>query len=166
MKIALSIVFGFILLIIQTTIFPPLGLKPNLFLPLVIVLGAVRGPVEGAATACAIGYLADLFLHAPRGFFMFISVLCCLLTHLVSRRLYLRSLRYSIPWVYLMAVLMQLLAAGLLVAFQSGYSTAHAALKSLFLQALVTAIFSTPILLTTRWFKPQIQREQRETLRG
>lgn len=145
MRAALILVSGWILLTLQTSALWVLPAVPDLAVPLAFYLGATREPIRGALLAGALGYIADLLGGGPRGLHILLSMVISLLASGLATRLIVRGVLFVSALSFVAAVLSQLLALGLLAAFQRGFEAYGLLLGDVLPVATATGLFAYPV---------------------
>jgi hypothetical protein len=87
MKVLLQLLAALVLAAVQAALLHQIGggtFSISLVLPCVVYLGLRAPIIQGAAAACAIGYVLDILAGGPKGLLAFLSVLLCLFSRLVG----------------------------------------------------------------------------------
>ena len=161
MNTALLILFGFLLLIVQsavTTVFPFPSFAPSLLLPIVIYLGVTPcvHRLRGSAISFALGYLVDSFCGNPMGPQTLAFTLTFMTTRFFGARLTLRGPTFQMGLTFAATF-----ASGLfVVALRAGFATPNpisvgalgigALLVTTATSSFVTALVSPVVLLLVR----------------
>lgn len=151
------IIFGFLLLVLQTTLaalIPLYSFTPNLILLITIYLGVSHEIhiVRGAVIAFILGYLLDSFCGNPMGLQTFVIVAAFMVARGAGLRLFLRGPAFQV----LLAFAMCLVAGGTSLAlpaiFEGLTSVGDHRETALMLlnSALVTALFAPLIFAAMR----------------
>ncbi len=152
----LIIFFGFVLAVIQTTLFSfsPLDLlKVDFLLIVTIYLGFYRPPFSGIFLAFVLGNILDVFSGSPAGLFVFLRVLSCTLSMALSRKIFLDGVLLQIGVVLTLSIFDYLAMVMLLRAFQLGLPRSSIILQGTFRQALVLALVSPLLLRFLGWLE-------------
>jgi rod shape-determining protein MreD len=157
------VVFGFLLLVFQTTLAtlaPIYAIGPNLILPITLYLGVSQEIhiVRGAIISFVLGYLLDAFCGNPIGLQTFVMVAAFMVSRGAGLRLFLRGALFQM----LMAFMMTLIAGVTILALPAIFeglapvSNYRHTFLMLFSSALVTALLTPPVFVVLHkirgWF--------------
>jgi cell shape-determining protein MreD len=158
------VLVAFALLLVQSVfsrVLAPYPFSPYLGLPLVFALGTARGVrvLRGATTACAIGYLYDLFTGNPLGLHTFVFVVGYLTAWLLGYLLTFRGVVFEMLLTFTLTVLL----AGLLEVIRGftpgGMAWSGVTLTiTLFASAFATALVAPILFAIVRWIDPESER--------
>ncbi len=143
------ILLGFVLVVIQTTLFSffPLNfLKVDFLLILTIYVGFYRPPFRGIFLAFLLGSILDVFSGSPAGIFAFLRVLSCSLSKALSRKIFLDGVLLQIGGVFILSIVDSLAMVVLMKAFHLGLPKSAIIFQGIFRQAFVLATVS-PLFL-------------------
>ncbi len=143
------ILLGFLLVVIQTTLFSffPLNLlKVYFLLILTIYVGFYRSPFKGIILSFILGSILDVFSGNPAGLFAFLRVLSCSLSKVLSRKIFLGGVLLQAGVVFTLCIVDSLAMVILMKAFQLGSPKNSIIFQGIFRQAVVLALVS-PLLL-------------------
>lgn len=152
----LIILFGFVLAVIQTTLFSfsPLDLlKVDFLLIVTIYIGFYRPPFRGIFLAFVLGNILDVFSGSPAGLFAFLRVLSCSLSKALSRKIFLDGVLLQIGVVLTLSIVDSLAMVMLLRAFQLGLPRSSIIFQGTLRQALVLALVSPFLLRFLSWLE-------------
>jgi hypothetical protein len=168
MRIASQVAAGFVLLLVLGAIWR-LGPAPR-YMPDVVALLAVhlgmsaRGKLAPSlAGAVVFGYLGDLLMGTPRGFFALGAALLCVMGFVVHQRLLVRGALLTVVF----AALVGLLSAAVqlfLTAFGGGFGGWRHELMIVGGSALLTGLAGLPTFRLCRLIDARFARTQRDRL--
>ncbi|MEO0326058.1 MAG: rod shape-determining protein MreD [Myxococcota bacterium] len=163
--------FGYLLLVLQTTVLAPVFVPPftpNLLLPLVVFVGVVQDlPIaRGAVMAFFLGYLMDLFGGSSMSVQTFLFVALFLLARGAGLRLFLRNPGFQFMLTFVLALLLAAATLALRAifgqppAFASG--NALGAARGLLLPAVTTALAAPLVFPLTQRLWTALGRRREE----
>jgi len=172
LQTAAILLFGFLLLVAQSTIahFLPIDMAvPNAALAIVLYMGLHDYDfTRGVLISFAIGYLTDVFAGSPMGLFTFVTVAVFLFSKVAALRLFLQG------WVFeiILTFFLTLFAAGLVLLvralFDHDFGSLLSHIKIVVSRAVVTAFVSPFIFRAMGWIERVTARRKAEgkALRG
>ena len=138
------ILFGFVLLVFQSTVahLGPIDLfVPNAALSIVLYMGLHNyNASRGALISFAIGYLTDTFAGSPMGLFTFVAVAAFLISRVASLRLFLQGWFFEIVLTFFLTLIASLLILGLRALFDRDFGSLLTHLKIVVSRAAATAV--------------------------
>jgi rod shape-determining protein MreD len=157
LKTVAIVVFGFLLLVAQSTfaaVVPMDLIVPNAALAVVIYMG-LHGYSAGygAVVSFVLGYLMDTFAGSPLGLYTFVAVAIFLLSRIAALRLFLKGWLFEIAltlfWAAASGVLV-LLVRGL---FDQDFRSLLTQLKIVFFRAAATAVVAPLVFRVMAWLE-------------
>ena len=168
------IVFGFLLLVVQSSIamlVPMDSVTPNLMLPIVIFLGVSPEVhiVRGALISFALGYLLDSNCGSPLGLHTFVMTASFLIARGAGLRLFPQAGAFQVLLTFLMTIAFGATVLTLRAIFEHptaeiGGGTAQQTVLSLLGPAATTAACSPFVFAITRRIEAMsvLRREERK----
>lgn len=135
---------GLAALLLQTTVFSHLAVRPDFVLILVVCLGLSEEPLSGVVLAFILGCLTDVFAGSAPGFFALTKTLIFLFVYVARSRLFFDDPLARVGLVSI-AALMEALAFVLLVRFTSATTIAPAMLGQLIVGSVLLTSLAAPL---------------------
>ena len=151
------VVFGFFLLIVQSTLthlLPWDMFVPNLPLMIMLYMGLYNyNAGKGAIISFCIGYMMDVFAGSPMGLFTFIAVAVFLFSRLAALQLFLQGWFFEI----ILAFLLTCIASGLILLlralFDKDFGSLLLHVKVVVSRAVATAMIAPFIFRLMKWIE-------------
>jgi len=168
----LIMVFGFLLLVIQSTFAHLVALDlfvPNAALAIILYMGLHDyNAARGAIMSFALGYLMDAFAGSPMGLFTFVAVAVFLISKVAALRLFLQG------WIFeiLLTFFLSLVASGMVLLvralFDHDFGSLLTHVKIVVSRAVATALVAPLVFRAMGWLERMTARRKAEgkALRG
>ena len=172
MQTVLIMVFGFLLLVIQSTFAHLVALDlfvPNAALAIILYMGLHDyNAARGAIMSFALGYLMDAFAGSPMGLFTFVAVAVFLISKVAALRLFLQG------WIFeiLLTFFLSLVASGMVLLvralFDHDFGSLLTHVKIVVSRAVATALVAPLVFRAMGWLERMTARRKAEgkALRG
>lgn len=141
--------------VLQTTIAPyvtVLGARPDAALIVIITLAMMRGPVWGAVSGFAMGFLLDVALVQTMGISSFLYTLAGYFSGIYSEGVDPDSWLPPMVTVFLATFVVQLLNAMIMFLLGVEASVNFVMLRVVLPSAVINALLAMPIFVVCRWW--------------
>lgn len=157
MQSAAIILFGFLLLVAQSTFahFVPWDMAvPNASLAVVLYMGLHDYNVsKGVLISFALGYLMDVFAGSPMGLFTFVTVAVFLISRVAALRLFLQGWIFEIILTFFLCLVASGLVLFVRALFDQDFVSLLTHLKIVVSRALVTALVAPFVFRSMAWLE-------------
>ncbi len=149
MLILITILFAFVLLVLQSTfanILPWDMFVPNAAITIVLYMGLHDHDLgRGAIVSFIIGYMMDSFAGSPIGLFTFVSVAVFLISKVAAWRLFMQGWIFEILLGFFLVLLAGVVVLAIRALFDQDFSSLLTHFKIVVLRAIATS-WVTPVV--------------------